>query len=281
MCKLTIENERLRVAVAQTGGNLVSVYDKEREQELMWPGDPSSWKFQDVVIFPLIGKPSNGYDVDGKTYDFRLPHGVARWETYVVDEHTQERLVLRLESNEETLSRYPYRFCLRLIYQLEGKGFSLTYAVSNTEGKRMPYQVGAHAGFQTAGRAIRVEFDRPEPLRNFPFDGLLHRPSQLLSSNGVLELTSELCQEKKAFILDHPCGGCTVTRGDGVRFHYQWKDAPYVNLFCYGNGGEFMCIEPWWGICESPETARELAEKEEMYIAGAEEQYHTYSCEIL
>lgn len=281
MCKLTIENELLKIDVNQTGGCLMSVYDKEREKELMWPGDPDSWRFQDVVIFPLIGKPANGYDVDGKTYDFRLPHGVARWETYEVEEHTPERLVLRLESNEETLSRYPYHFRLRLIYRLEGKKFSLTYAVSNTAGERMPYQVGAHAGFQTAGKAIRIEFDRPDPLRNFPFDGTMHRPSQPLSPDGVLELTSELCQEKMAFILDHPCGGCTVIRGDGIKLRYQWKDAPYVNLFGYSKGGEFMCVEPWWGICESPETSRELAEKEEMYIAGAEERSHTYSCEIM
>ncbi len=281
MCKLTIENGLLRISINQTGGNLTSVHDKERDKELMWPGDPNSWRFQDVVIFPLIGKPTNGYDVDGKTYDFRLPHGVARWEKYTVDEHTPERLVLRLESNEETLSRYPYRFRLRLIYQLEGRKFSLTYGVSSPEEKPVPYQVGAHAGFQTVGKAIKIEFDRPDPLRNFPFDGILHRPSQPLSPNGVLELTSELCQEKKAFILDHPCDGCTVTRGDGIRFRYQWKDAPYVNLFCFGNGGEFMCIEPWWGICEGTETPRELAEKEEMYIASAEERLHTYSCEIL
>ena len=281
MCRSTIENEVLRVEVAQTGGSLVSVYDKERGMELLWQGDPESWRFQDVVIFPLIGNPTNGYEVDGKTYHFRMPHGVARWETFVVEEHSAERLVLRLESNEETLDRYPFHFRLRLIYRLEGKKYSLTYAVSNTEERPMPYQVGAHAGFQTAGKSVKVEFDQDVPLYHLAFDGLLRRPAQQLSPNGILELSKAVYDEKMSLVLDHPCTGCTVTREDGVKLRYRWDDAPHVTVWGFSNGGEFLCVEPWWGVCEGEDTPRELAKKEEMRFAGIKEQYHTYSCEIL
>lgn len=281
MGELTIENELLRIKVAQTGGCLVSVYDKERGMELMWQGDPATWRYQDVVIFPLVGKLRDGYLVDGTRYEFRLPHGVARWETFAVEEHTRERLVLRLESNEETLSRYPYRFCLRLIYQLEGKRYSLTYAVSNLDGKRMPYQVGAHAGFQTVGKTVRVEFDEDAALNYLPFDGILHRPARQLSPNGTLELCKEVYDEKTSLVLDHPCGGCTVIREDGVKLRYQWQDAPYVTLWGFSKGGEFLCVEPWWGICEEEAAPRELERKTDLYYADARESHHTYSCEII
>lgn len=281
MCRLAIENDSLRVEVAQTGGSLVSVYDKARKKELLWQGDPDLWRFQDVVIFPLVGKLTNGYEVDGKTYTFRMPHGVARWETFEVEEHSAGRLVLRLESNEETLSRYPFRFRLRLIYQLERKKYSLTYAVSNTEDGPMPYQVGTHAGFQTAGKTVRVEFDQDAPLHNLPFDGILHRPAEQLSPNGTLELSREVYDEKHSLVLEHPCAGCTVTRGDGVKLRYRWDDAPYVTLWGFPKGGEFLCVEPWWGVCEGANTPREIGKKEHIYFAGKEEQRHTYSCEIL
>lgn len=281
MCRLAIENDVLRVEVAQTGGSLTSVFDKERDQELLWQGSPESWRFQDVVIFPLIGNPSGGYEVDGKTYTFQMPHGVARWETFRVEEHSAERLVLRLESNEETLSRYPFRFCLRLIYQLEGKKYTLTYAVSHTEDRPMPYQVGAHAGFQTAGKTVRVDFDQDTPLYHLAFDGLLHRPAQQLSPNGTLELSKAVYDEKRSLVLERPCAGCTVTREDGVKLRYQWDNAPYVTIWGFSGEGEFLCVEPWWGVCEGEGTPRELAKKEEMCFAGIDERRHTYSCEIL
>lgn len=72
---LTLENKDFRIGVNQLGGSLTSVYDKQREAELLWTPDERYWKFCDVVIFPLMGKPADGYDVNGKTYHFSMPHG--------------------------------------------------------------------------------------------------------------------------------------------------------------------------------------------------------------
>lgn len=282
MCRITIENEKLSLTVDQVGGSLVSVFDKERNKELLWQGNPEFWKFQDVVIFPLIGNPEGGYDVDGKTYSFRIAHGVARWEKYEIEEHSENRLVLRLESNEETLSRYPFHFRLRLIYELTDKKFTLTYAVSNTAGEHMPYQVGAHAGFNTEGKTVVVEFDKKAPVYHFPFDGKIHRPTKLLTEDGRIELSKEVFEKEPTLVLDKPAvNGCTVIREDGLKFHYEWSDVPDMALWGFANGGEFLCVEPWWGIGAGDDTPRELAEKENMYFADEEENLHFYSCEII
>lgn len=282
MCRLSIENPFLRVEIAQTGGNLTSVYEKEKNKELLWQGDPQAWRFQDVVIFPLIGLPRGGYDVQGKTYQFRMPHGVARWEKFDVEEHTADRLVLRLESNEETLRRYPFHFCLRLIYQLTGRQYSLTYAVSNPAGEKMPYQVGAHAGFQTAGDEVTLQFEREEPIYHYPYDDVLHRPARLLAQNGRLTLSKEIFEEKRSLVLPRPRSAfCTVTRPDGIKLRYGLGDATSLTIWGFANGGHFLCVEPWWGICEGEDTPRELAQKELLCWAGKQENRHTYTCEIL
>lgn len=282
MCELSIESDCLRVTVTRAGGNLVSVWDKRRAMELLWQPDPQAWRFQDVVIFPLIGLPAHGYDVLGNTYQFQMPHGVARWETFEVDEHSGDRLVLRLESNEETLRRYPFRFRLRMIYQLSGNRLSITYGVTSTEGEKMPYQVGAHAGFQTGGDEVSVRFEGGAKVYHYPYDGVIHRPPRLLAEDGCLVLDRKVFDEKKSLVLPRPdCDRCTVQRPDGIQLRYDLGDAPSLTIWGFANGGRFLCVEPWWGICEGESTPRELEQKEQMFFAAREEVCHTYAVEVL
>lgn len=279
---LNIENEHLCVSVSPEGGNLTSVFDKDRDIELLWPGDPETWKYQDVVIFPLIGMPDGGYEAKGGTYQFRWAHGVARWETFTVERHTTDELVLTLVSNEETLRRYPYEFRLRLRYVLRGKKFTLTYGVSSLTAEEIPYQVGAHAGFRTEGDEVVVDFDNARPVYQYPYNKFLQYPARLLAGDGHLVLNQEVYNRENSLVLKaDQTTGCTVTRPDGVRLHYTWENASTLTIWGFSKGGRFLCVEPWWGICESRDTAREITRKEQIFFAGPEERTHTYSCEIV
>lgn len=279
---LYLENEHLRVGILPLGGNLTSVFDKDRDKELMWQGDPAYWKYQDVVIFPLIGLPSGGYEAKGKTYQFRLAHGVARWETFAVESHTATELILSLTSNEETMQRYPYPFKLRLCYTLEQKKYTLRYEVSSLTDERIPYQIGAHAGFSTGGDEVVVKFDNAPPIYQYPYDGFVQYPAKLLAENGRLVLNSRVYDREKSLVLPtDQMTGCVVSRADGIKLHYTWKDATTLTIWGFAQGGQFLCVEPWWGICESRNTAREITAKEQIFFAGKEKRIHTYSCEVV
>ena len=74
-----IENERLRVTVADAGAELVSVCDKAREPERIWTGDGAVWNRHAPILFPFVGKVTDGkYRVGGREYPMKTQHGFAR-----------------------------------------------------------------------------------------------------------------------------------------------------------------------------------------------------------
>ena len=41
--KRIIENDFLKVTIDDHGAELVSIYDKEKDREVIWQGDPKFW----------------------------------------------------------------------------------------------------------------------------------------------------------------------------------------------------------------------------------------------
>ena len=52
----TIENDVLRVSVADEGAELVSVLDKRSGEERIWQADPAVWNRHAPILFPFVGK---------------------------------------------------------------------------------------------------------------------------------------------------------------------------------------------------------------------------------
>lgn len=55
-----LENEYLRVTVADRGAELISVWDKERQEERIWTGEPEVWNRHAPLLFPFVGKVIEG-----------------------------------------------------------------------------------------------------------------------------------------------------------------------------------------------------------------------------
>ena len=52
----TIENEFLQVSVNDHGAELCSIFDKEKNREVIWQADPAFWKRHAPVFFPNVGR---------------------------------------------------------------------------------------------------------------------------------------------------------------------------------------------------------------------------------
>jgi len=50
-----IENEFLKIEVCSIGAELFSIYDKKKNVEYLWQGDPVYWKRRAPVLFPIVG----------------------------------------------------------------------------------------------------------------------------------------------------------------------------------------------------------------------------------
>ena len=53
---MRIENEKISLEVGERGGSMVSLFDKERGEELLYQPHPDSWQGQDIIIFPVVAR---------------------------------------------------------------------------------------------------------------------------------------------------------------------------------------------------------------------------------
>ena len=53
---MKLENERLCVEIAERGAEVVRIYDKKKEQDILWDGKPEFWKHHSPILFPECRK---------------------------------------------------------------------------------------------------------------------------------------------------------------------------------------------------------------------------------
>ncbi len=248
-----IENELLRVTVADAGAELVSVLDKENGTERIWTGDPAVWNRHAPILFPFVGKVTDGkYRIADREYEMKTQHGFARDLIFACAEETPVSTVHCLSASDRTRAQYPYEFRLTVIHRLEGKQLYVTWIVENHGEDRMYFSIGGHPGFLLP-RGIRKEDC------SIVFPG-----AEVLRYRSANKAGFVIPGEKTLV----PEGGCAPYREDipdtwifedgqvknvGIRLP---DGKPYVMLHCdlfpmlavWANpAGPFICLEPWFG----------------------------------
>ena len=91
-----IENDILKVEIAEHGAELCSIYDKEKQHEVVWTGDPAYWNRHAPVLFPFVGKVNGGfYHYKGQSYPMGQ-HGFARDMEFTFVGETADSVTFRL-----------------------------------------------------------------------------------------------------------------------------------------------------------------------------------------
>lgn len=109
-----IENQKLKIKISDNGAELSSIYDKEKNHEVLWQADPAYWKRHVPVLFPNVGKTRNNqFTYNGKNYPTKQ-HGFARDRTFTCIKAEQNPVTHRLQSDNTTLEVYPFPFVLIL-----------------------------------------------------------------------------------------------------------------------------------------------------------------------
>ena len=103
------------------------------------------------LLMPWPNRIRDGvYEFAGSTYRLGLTeprrgnasHGLARWASWTVEEHTEASvsLVLRLVAQ----SGYPWVVDLHVLYDLSAEGLTVTQTATNMSATAAPYACGAH-----------------------------------------------------------------------------------------------------------------------------------------
>ena len=127
----TMENEKMSVTIADHGAELVSLYDRKNQRELMWQADPAYWNRHAPILFPNVGKYYGGsFTYEGKEYP-EGQHGFARDMDFKRVEGNGDLVKHRLVSSEETRARYPFDFQLDVTHLLNGNHLTVRWTVVN------------------------------------------------------------------------------------------------------------------------------------------------------
>lgn len=152
-----LENEILKVEIDSFGAEIKSVKRKADDREYMWQADKKYWGRTSPVLFPFVGSVKNKeYRYDGKTYVMGQ-HGFARDMEHVMTEQTADSIWFRLDSTEETMTKYPFIFVLEIGYQLKENQVKVMWRVTNPDEKTMYFSIGAHPAFLCPMQSVASE----------------------------------------------------------------------------------------------------------------------------
>lgn len=267
-----LRSNDLDVEIDPLGAQLSALRDTAA-RSLLWDGNASVWSGRAPLLFPIVGVLNGGsYRLGADRYP--LPrHGFARGKRFSIQAATDDTAVLRLTSDADTLTVYPFRFELDVLFEVRGATLSVTTRILNSGIDTLLASFGYHPalrwplpfGQPRDSHFIEFETDEPAPVRRIDPAGLLtpiRHPTPIVGRR--LALTDALFRDD-VLILDRIESRSVVYGADhGPRIRMSFPDAKYLGLWTKP-GAEFICIEPWHGITDHEGFTDDFAAKEGVF----------------
>lgn len=266
-------NEFLTLTVSSIGAEMQSL--QYEGIEYLWNGDAAFWTERSPILFPYIGRLTNGkYRLNQKAYEMDI-HGFARklpYETVFVD---KDRITLRLSDNEETFRAYPYHFHLDISYTLSDHTVWIAFQVKNLSAETMYFGIGGHPGFALPleeGLSFSdyfLEFGgacRPERVGHTDHCFLSGKDTAfLLHDDKYLPLSHDLFDED-AIVLRHMADEVTLKSYKGRRMvTVSYPSLPYLGLWhAPKTTAPYLCIEPWTSLPSRQDIVEEFRYKSDL-----------------
>lgn len=269
----TLKNELLTVKIAARGAEPVSVVGADGT-EFLWQADARYWGKTAPWLFPICGRlPGGAYTYGGVTYEMGC-HGFARGMEFAPVAVSDTALTMLLQANEETKKQYPFDFSLEIAYRLEGNRLCCALKITNKGESVMPASIGGHPGFCVPVGGVGayddcyLEFSAPCTPRAVVFSvNLLDSGERVpyTPEDGVrIPLSHEMFQNDATFLCDVPREVTLRSKKSLHAVTVSYGEAPYLGIWSAANGGDFVCIEPWYGMA-SAEGVTAFEEKGDMF----------------
>lgn len=268
-----LENDILKIAVDTHGAELSSILNKKENKEMLWQGDPAFWGRKSPVLFPVVGKYKNGKTTyEGKEYQSGQ-HGFARDSEFTLVKETENKLSFELSSSEETLKQYPFRFRLICSFELNNDKIIVGWNVENIDDKKIYFSIGAHPAFYCKKSETLLSMNGENLKYNLiNGDGLYTAQKYEIESSFVLH---DNIFDNDALIVED--GGVSeVSLIDNNKKYLTVKfDAPLFGIWSpTKKNAPFVCIEPWFGRCDSEDFNGDITEREWSNTLGIGEKWY-------
>lgn len=269
----TMENDKLTVVISDYGAELVNLFDRPNQRELIWQADPEFWARHAPILFPNVGKHFGGkYLYEGKEYPAGQ-HGFARDMEFQRVECDGSMIRHRLTSTEETRERYPFDFQLDVTHRLEGNRLTVQWDVTNQGGETMYFTIGAHPAFRVN---VLPDTEFEDYFLQFAPD-VDELSYILLDTDSGTAVTDKVWPmklkdhryrlrkdmfDKDALVFD---GGqiqwAALALPDGTPYvALESRDFPNYGIWSKP-GAPYVCLEPWCGRCDNRGFEGEISAK--------------------
>lgn len=270
----------MTIRVAEMGAEVQSLTACGREW--MWSGDPSVWGRHAPACFPWCGRLKDGYfEQDGVRYE-NGPHGFAREYPHTLVGQDGASLTFRLDWNEETWKRYPWKFRLETEYRLGEGVLSSTYRVYNLDEREMPFQAGFHyalalpltPGGQTEDHELRFAgAEEPEEILTLE-GGLVSGRRPRFTGMDHVKLDDHLFDQDSICLsgLRTPWIELASRTGE-TAIRLGMEGFPYVLFWSKPGPMRFVCIEPWHGLPDDAQGDHNLFHRPGIRVLGPGESF--------
>lgn len=290
--EIILENDHLCAKFSLLGAELKSCFDKNLNKELIYDGKGTWWNRSAPVLFPIVGKLKNdSYSIENKSFELNQ-HGFARNSEFEILKQTDSQITFSLESNSESLKKFPFDFSLQISYELSHKSITTTYKVLNRGTESMPFSIGAHPGFMCVFfenetfEDYYLEFEKEENLSRHllnPENGLFNGESELVTPNSkIINLVYSLF-EKDAIVLKKLNSEVIYLKNKQGTFtlKFSFEDFPYFGIWTK-NKAPFICLEPWCGLADNENSNQNFYSKEGINLLESNQTFErSYTFEVL
>lgn len=275
-----IKNQYLTVVIEAKGAQMLSI--SREGTEYLWNGDPAYWSDRSPLLFPYVGRFTEGkYRLRGREYEMDI-HGFAKGLTFTAAKQSEASITLEAADDEETYASYPYHFLLGVTYTLKEDTVEITYHVKNRSEETMYFGIGGHPGF-------RVPLEEGLDFTDYYLEfGECHRPERVGHTktcflSGVNE-EFPLEEGKKyrlhhgmfdedAIVLQNVADKVTLKSEKGRRkVTVSYPALPYLGLWhAPGTEAPYICIEPWTSLPSRQDIVEDFEYKHDLIrLAGGQ-----------
>ncbi|HEY0260526.1 MAG TPA: aldose 1-epimerase family protein [Lacisediminihabitans sp.] len=261
-----LDNGILSVSVDSNGAQLNGLVDQTGRQ-LLWQGS-DVWRGQAPVLFPIVGRmPGNQLIHAGTAYPI-AQHGFARNQEFEVERISGTKCRFVLTDNDQTHAHFPFGFRFELLFTVEANRLTIVHTVSNTGPERFSASLGAHPGFAwplapgVAREDHVLEFaaEEPAPIRRIA-DGLLLAETRPTPVQGrILQLDDSLFVDDAIIFDELTSRSVRYSAPGAASITVAFADFPLLGVWSRAPG-EFLCIEPWFGMTAPDDFAGEYNTK--------------------
>ena len=271
---IKLENDDIVISINEMGAELKSIFSKKNQIEYIWPGEKGSFKKSAPNLFPFIGNikyEEIDYPYNGERKILPMTkHGFARDLEFQIVEKSATKVVFQLEPNNYTKERYPYKFSLKIIYEIVENQIIHKYLVKNNDLNKMYYEIGGHTAFNcNYNNDLNIEnyyleFDNEE-VKQYVIDS---ENNSFLSEKYSKVNIDKFYLSKEKFKKDAFVFECIklskvklkhLNTKHGVDFQYE--NLPILTLWTNLDSSEFICLEPWAGMTDFTNNSRKVEEK--------------------